>query len=79
MLSTHSGGFAAPENTVSVRDDPVALSETSSVLELLLQYLYPGPQPDLTAIEFSELAQLAEAAQKYEVWSAMDITKLLMR
>jgi hypothetical protein len=72
----HSHGFAAPESTVSDPDEAVALTETSLVLDLLLQYLYPGPQPDLATVKFTELAGLA---QKYEVWSAMEVSKMYMR
>jgi hypothetical protein len=79
ILQMHSHGFAAPNGTTSTPDEVVALSETSSALELLLQYVYPGPQPDLTTVGFTELAGLAEAAQKYEVWSAMEISKAHMR
>jgi len=79
VLEKNSHGFGSPEHTISEPDTPVVLSETSSVLELLLQYLYPGPQPSLKKVEFIDLAGLAEAAQKYEVWSAMEVSKLHMR
>jgi hypothetical protein len=79
VLQMHSHGFATPDNTVVQPDDVVALSETSAVLDLLLQYMYPNPQPHLAAVEFVVLAGLAEAAQKYEVWSAMEITKVYMQ
>jgi hypothetical protein len=79
VLEKNSHGFGSPEHTISEPDAPVALSETSTVLELLLQYLYPGPQPTLKKVEFVDLAGLAEAAQKYEVWSAMEVSKLHMR
>jgi hypothetical protein len=72
-LEMNSVGFAAPDSEVEF------LSESSTVLDLLLQHIYPGPQPDLGEIEFAELAGVAEAAQKYEVWSAMSVTKVHMR
>ncbi|KAJ7147209.1 hypothetical protein C8R46DRAFT_965946 [Mycena filopes] len=56
-----------PEN----RDgEVVPLPETADVLELLFQYMYPQPQPDLNGLEFAVLAGLAEAAEKYSVYSA---------
>lgn len=79
VLQEHSHGFAVPDSTVSQPDEVVALTETSLVLELLLQYLYPGPQPNLEKVGFTELAGLAEASQKYEVWSAMEVSKIYMR
>lgn len=79
MLETNSHGFATTSDTSSHRDEVVVLSETSSVMELLLQFLYPGPHPDLAKVKLTNLAGLAEAAQKYRVWSAMEITNMQMQ
>jgi len=49
------------------------------VLDLLLQYMHRQRQPDLTDVEFPILADLAEAAEKYEVYSAMTICNVHMR
>ncbi|KAH9915333.1 uncharacterized protein B0H18DRAFT_99425 [Fomitopsis serialis] len=60
-------------------DDIVNLSEDSSTLELLFQYMYQPPQPDLRAVTFEQLAKLAEAAEKYRVLAAMENCKVSMR
>jgi len=43
------------------------------VLDLLLQYMHRQRQPDLGDVDFQTLAELAEAAEKYEVYSAMTV------
>jgi hypothetical protein len=40
--------------------------------------MYPQRQPDLSGIEPSLLADLAEAAEKYEMFSALEICKIFM-
>ncbi|KAJ7350941.1 hypothetical protein DFH08DRAFT_862684 [Mycena albidolilacea] len=79
-LGTHSGVFAGagdatrPENG----DEPVELSETADVLGLLFQFMYPQPQPDLRSLNFTVLAALAEAAEKYMVYPALAPCRLRM-
>jgi BTB/POZ domain len=79
-LETHSEAFAPPPRCSSstYRNEVVDLIESSSVLELLLQYMYRQPQPDLTSVCFSDLKGLAEAVEKYQVYSAMEICKMMM-
>ena len=83
-LELHSEGFASAD-AISVASDNaddtevVHLSESSAVLDLLLQYMYRQRQPDLADVEFPILADLAEAAEKYEVYSAMTICNVHMR
>ncbi|KAJ6483858.1 hypothetical protein C8R47DRAFT_563207 [Mycena vitilis] len=80
-LETHSGVFAGagratlPENG----DEIVQLSETAEVIDLLTQFMYPLPQPDLETLEFTALAGLAEAAEKYMVFSALTLCRTQMR
>lgn len=77
-LEINSEGFSAPSGTTS-SDSIVPLSECAEVLELLFQYVYPQRTPDLTSIRFKTLADLAEAAEKYQVFGAMEICMLRMR
>jgi hypothetical protein len=58
--------------------DVTDLPETSAVLELLFCYFYRQRQPDLLDVPFHILADLAEAAEKYEVFAAMNICKEYM-
>ena len=76
-LKVGTGGFVPPE--FETHDEIVCLTETAMTLELLFQFCYPDHRPDVEALEFDALALLAEAAEKYQVFSAMDICKICMR
>lgn len=76
-LECHSEGFSPPGGTSSY-DEIVPLPESSEVLDLLFQYMYPRRQPDLTAIPFNTIVDLAEAAEKYQVYAAMGICNMKM-
>jgi hypothetical protein len=81
-LEVHSEGFAGADAISpggSLSDEVVLLSESSAVLDLLLQHMYRGPQPDLKKIHFNLLAALAEAAEKYQVFGASNICQMHMR
>ncbi|KAJ6477015.1 hypothetical protein C8R45DRAFT_833661, partial [Mycena sanguinolenta] len=72
-LEVHSDVFynaanaTCPENGTEI----VHLQESSDVLDLLFQYTYRQPQPDLRPLEFPVLMGLAEAAEKYVIYSAL--------
>lgn len=77
-IETHSEGFSTPPGT-SPQQETVSLTEDEATLELLFQYIYPQRQPDLTKIPFELLSQLAEAAEKYQVFAAIEICNVRMR
>ncbi|KII94583.1 hypothetical protein PLICRDRAFT_96319 [Plicaturopsis crispa FD-325 SS-3] len=82
-LQMHSDGFAAGAGCSGTDRGPsppetVPLTETAATLDLLLQYMYLQPQPDLSTVSFEELAGLAEAAEKYQVYAAIPICKVHM-
>jgi hypothetical protein len=68
-LEMHSEGFFGA-NGISFPSahEVVPLSENSAILELLLQFMYRQPQPDMRKVEFHILAGVAEAAEKYQVY-----------
>ncbi|KZP05901.1 hypothetical protein FIBSPDRAFT_765209 [Athelia psychrophila] len=72
-LEVCSEGFSPPDGTIAGAE-AVSLTEDGATLELLFQHMYFGPQrhPDLKKIEFKQLAELSEAAEKYQVYSAME-------
>ncbi|TFY52143.1 hypothetical protein EVJ58_g10175 [Rhodofomes roseus] len=78
-LGVHSDIFPGVEANVPVQDEIVALEEEASTLELLFQYVYPQRQPDLSKLNVRKLALLAEAAEKYSVYSAMEVCRLYMQ
>ncbi|KAF8328977.1 hypothetical protein F5887DRAFT_131777 [Amanita rubescens] len=69
-LECSSGAFPAAEFE-SKKDEVVPMPEHSEVLDLLFTFMYPERQPNLKKISFRVLADLAEAAEKYEVFSAI--------
>ena len=78
-LEVHSEGFAGADAiSPGTSGDEVVLSETSAVLELLLQHMYRGTRPDLRKVDFKTLSGLAEAAEKYQVFAASDICQVHM-
>jgi len=79
-LEFHSESFAAANDfaDASTSSEVVLLSESSAVLDLLLQFMYRQRQPDLGGVDFDILAELAEAAEKHEVYAAMTVCNLYM-
>lgn len=55
------------------------MTENGKTLELLFQYMYPKRHPDLTKIDFKQLSELAEAAEKYQVYGTMDVCNTRMK
>jgi hypothetical protein len=79
-LEIYSGGF--PPATLMNAPDPgeiVQMPEMSAVLKLLLQYMHNDRQPDSSKIPFKVLCPLAEAVEKYMVFSAMEVCKIRMQ
>jgi hypothetical protein len=73
--------FAGGEAFPSTAEEIIDLTETSEVVDFLLQLMSLEKHPNLMTleIEFSVLAQLADAIEKYEVVSAMNICDMAMR
>lgn len=78
-LEATSGGF--PPAGFETLGEVVVLPEAASTLELLFQFAYPVPLPDIHCAEFSfsDIALLGEAAEKYEVFSAMCVCRMYMK
>jgi hypothetical protein len=76
-LKTSAGGFAPPE--FESQGEIIHITETALTLELLFQFCYADRHPDVEMLGFSEFAILAEAAEKYQVSSAMNICKIRMK
>ena len=76
-LEAHTGGFPAPE--FETNDEITHLTEPANILRILFQFVYPRRQPDLERLDFEVVAAVSEAAEKYEVFSAMPICNVRMR
>ena len=60
-------------------DAVIHFPEKSVILDLLFQFCYPMRHPELNDLKFGILADLAEAAEKYKVFSAISICKIAMK
>jgi len=81
-LEVHSEGFAGANSispASSSNDERVFLTEASAVLDLLLQHMYRQFDPDLKEVDFATLLSIAEAAEKYQVRSAIRICNIYLR
>lgn len=73
-LAANTGAF--PPLEIEPAGETVDLAEDSSTLELLFQFVYPQRHPTLSNVPYEVIAPLAEAAEKYEVFSAMNICQI---
>ncbi|KDQ25442.1 hypothetical protein PLEOSDRAFT_1046241, partial [Pleurotus ostreatus PC15] len=87
-LKMHSDIFADADDISTFKTsnqqapEIVALAEHSTVLSILLRYMYRQPPPDLSALahdDFLLLEQIAEAAEKYRVFFAIDAAVRALR
>jgi hypothetical protein len=78
-LALHCEAFPGDEIATLDDSEVVELTESSETLELLFQYMYRQRQPDLWKSTIQQLCLVAEAAEKYQLFSAMEICKLSMR
>ena len=76
-IEAHAAGF--PPAEIDTCGETIRLTEDSTTLELLFAFMYPRRHPNLDVAPFEHLASLAEAAEKYEVFSLMDNCQLRMR
>ena len=76
-LEVNTGGFPSAE--FNTQGELAHLTESSAVLETVFRFTYPIIQPDLEDVGFEFIAAVAEAAEKYEVFSAMNFCRLRLR
>ena len=76
-LGEFTGGF--PVNIAPANGEEVRMPDLDSqALPLFLQYVHHHRQPDLSNVPFRTLRQLAEAVEKYDVYSATEVCKVHM-
>ncbi|KAF6741714.1 hypothetical protein DFP72DRAFT_941909 [Ephemerocybe angulata] len=78
-LETNTGGFPPVQSGGLSVSEPVHLAEPSSVLDLLFPFIYPERQPEIEDMSFKAVIELAEAAEKYQVYSAMLACRMCLR
>ncbi|KAF8168477.1 hypothetical protein B0H34DRAFT_60834 [Crassisporium funariophilum] len=69
-LEACTSGF--PPAEIPVSGEVVKLSEPAKVLEILLQFIHPQRQPSVRDMDIDLFFSLAEAAEKYGVYGAMN-------
>lgn len=78
-----TGGFLPSDSDESALESSpeeiISLAESSKTLKVLLDFVYPRRQPNLLDVEFELLANVAEAAEKYEVYAAMNHCQMCMQ
>lgn len=70
-LETYAGAFPLDEAEYRPPVLNLTLEESSEVLEVVFEFLYPKRYPDLEDKDFTSLISIAGAVEKYEVFSAM--------
>jgi len=76
-LEHYSEGFPFAASTVV--EDVVPFEQRADVLRLMLKYVHNTRQPDLSDIPFLVLSSLAEAVEKYLIYSAMEVCRIHMK
>ncbi|KAF4616878.1 hypothetical protein D9613_008924 [Agrocybe pediades] len=76
-LEANTGAF--PGREFDTRGETTDLTESADILDLLFQFVYPKRDPDIDNLNFETLLGLAEAAEKYEVFHAMTITRMQLK
>ncbi|KAJ7575703.1 hypothetical protein C8J56DRAFT_801081 [Mycena floridula] len=77
-MERFSDGFPVSDDVTASLDDIVELGETSAVLELLLHFLHPNRLPRCDKLDLTALIDFGHAAEKYFVYSAMGVVKLML-
>lgn len=65
-------------NSVVNSHEDVELSEDSDVVMLLLKFMHHQPQPDLSLLASKLLIKFANAAEKYGVYCATGVCKVMI-
>ncbi|KAF8875337.1 hypothetical protein CPB84DRAFT_1966756 [Gymnopilus junonius] len=76
-LVATSGIFLGSE--IETRGEVVHLEEQANVLEIVFQFIYPRVHPVLEGMEFELIKAIAEAVEKYQIFSAMFVCQTRLR
>jgi len=77
-LETHSDAFPGPEIPVNELD-VANLTEPSEVLAIIFDFMYPRRQDDIEKMDYDIVAQVAEAVEKYQIFSAIQTCVLRLK
>ncbi|KAJ3760443.1 hypothetical protein EV360DRAFT_39799, partial [Lentinula raphanica] len=76
-LEIYSDGFPKA-NSVTHTTEVVELPEDSDVVSLLLKFMHHQPQPDLELLASKLLIKFANAAEKYGIYCATGVCKVMI-
>jgi len=88
IYKTHlhsASGFHSAPNLIIIENGPIFLEESAHILEILFQFVHPPTetnryrQPNLGQLPDETFFEVAEAAEKYTFFSAMNATILGMQ
>ena len=75
-LEFFSEGFPVAGSRVAT--EVVQLQENADVLRIMLKFMHNARIPELKRVQFSTIAPLAEAVEKYMIYSAMEVCRAYM-
>ncbi|TFK64136.1 hypothetical protein BDN72DRAFT_846886 [Pluteus cervinus] len=79
-LAISTGGFPPLEfSRTSEVNEQANLPERAYILDLLFQFVYPQRYPDIKSLKIDVLSELADAAEKYEVYGAISMCNVIMQ
>jgi hypothetical protein len=78
-LGALSRSFPQPAAVPGASLPVTTVNEDSDVVELMLKFMHYMPFPDLSELPIDLLTRLADAAEKYEIYSAMSTCRSEMR
>lgn len=76
FLEVAAGAFPGAE--FETNGEITHLTESATVLEVLFGFMRPKRYPDVEELEFTLLAEVAEAAEKYEAFAGIELCRLQM-
>ncbi|TFK70764.1 hypothetical protein BDN72DRAFT_818421 [Pluteus cervinus] len=77
-LESYGEGFPPASLGKRKRVNYMDIEEDSDVLSLMLDFMHKQPQPDLQQLQIKVLVRLAEAAEKYLIYSAISICRVMI-
>ena len=78
-ITVNSRAFPSSERGSDKEGNEVFLPEKGYILDLLFRFVYPHHYPELVSLKIDILSQLADAAEKYEVYGAISLCKATMQ
>ncbi|KAF9529949.1 hypothetical protein CPB83DRAFT_789386 [Crepidotus variabilis] len=76
-LEATTGAFPGAE--FDTNGEITHLTESAAVLAILFGFVVPKKYPEIEDLEFALLSEVAEAAEKYEAFAAMEVCRLQLR